>query len=1661
MRPLVREPYILPASNESRPSIALSIIAMALIAVSAYGQTDRQIVRDPLVQGVVDDAKRVTLRGNVHPAARAESDLGRVSGSLDVGRMFLVLKRSEQQEQALEAFLQDAQTLGSDSYHKWLTPAEFGNRFGVSDSDVAAVTAWLESHGLAVHKVHPGRVAIEFSGSAAQVEETFRTELHSYAARGKVLVMNASDPQIPAALAPVVAGLAPLHSFGARPTIRVAGKTNYNTKTHQATPAWTNSDGNGAYTFELAPADFAMQYGLGPVYAAGTTGAGQSIGILSLSNVDLSLVQAYRSLFGLAPNVPTVVVDGDDPGVNDAAPEAYLDLEIAGAVAPAATVVMYTSAGTALTDPLITSGLHALEDNVVGVISMSYAECEASLGAAGNAMWAKLWQEAAAQGITVFVSAGDSGSAGCDDSDAQDFVESGIAVNGLGSTPYNVSVGGTDFYLSNYATGGSALSSQIGTYWNATTSAQPMVSLLQAVPEQAWNDAFGLNASTGGVYSASASTIVAGGGGYSTAAVYPATGPAAGYSKPPWQVAPGALADRLRDVPDLSLFAANGANYAYYPICAFGGDCVNPTSTGSMYITSVGGTSAAAPAMAAIQALVNQSQKARQGQANYVYYKLASNAATATTFRDVAVGGNMVPCYQGTLYCSLGTAGQTKGFYTVPYFATGAGYDRATGLGSVDVAKLITNWPTVTAAFHASATTLSITPATFVHGTPIVAKTTVTPVTGGGTPTGDVMLDSTDPLPYTNGLGLFTLSGGTVSGSPALPGGTYQVTARYSGDNIFGSSVSAPVLVTVTPEADTVVTSGWVLNPIDNLVYPLSTGMAIPYGAELYFDAQPVGVNEGNTTVAQSAPATGIVNFADQVGTAVRWAAVPLNSVGIAEWTAAPLPIGSHTLSAIYPGNASYNSSTSTGTTLTVFRGTTTVSVSPLESNVIAGSSVTVDAELYSDYLPLVGTAPTGNISVTLGAQTLTAPLKSWGPAGQAVLEAVLTFTNVPAGLLSLSATYTGDSNWYGSSSMYGTVVSLANKPAPAVTLTAATTSFIPSQMVTVTGTVTGATGKPRPSGNLSFTWEDGAVSYTEPLQAGAAATAATYALTFPASQLANGNNLLVATFKGDANYSAQSSLPLAIMLNGSDFTMTAAAPEVVVKSGNSAAVSVTILPVNGYAGMVALVCSAPAGITCAAATPSPTVGAGVADAITFTLASTLAPRTYPAQVMATGGGRTHTIQILVADAVPASTPTFTPVAGIYITPPAVTILDATTGATIYYTTDGTTPTNTSAQFKTPIVIGATETLKAMAIAPGSSLSAVASAVYTITPPAAMPTFSLAAGTYLSAQTLTMVDMTPGAAIYYTTNGTAPTVSSPRYTGPISVSTTETVKAVAIATGYSLSAVSSASYTITPPAATPTCSPAAGSYTAALTVTIADTTPGAAIYYTINGTAPTTASTRYTTPIVVSGTETIEAVAIATGYSLSAVTSASYTITLTAATPTLSPVAGAYTTAQTVTIADATAGATIYYTTNGTTPTTSSTKYTAPFAVSASETIKAIAIATGYTQSAVASASYTIAPAAATPTFTPVAGTYTGTVTVAIADATAGATIYYTTDGTTPTTASTKYTATLTMSTTETIKAVAIATGYSLSAVGSASYTIRVATIIRGSRPGPLKRSER
>jgi len=1527
------------------------LLSLAVVAALAAPQPP---AAQPRVAGPVNESARVLLPGNLHPLAVSEFDQGAVDPALPTGRLLLLLARSPAQESALQDFLRAAHTPGDPAFHRWLKPAEFARLFGPANSDLAAVTAWLQSHGLTVNKLHAG--SIEFSGTAAQLSEAFHTSLHRYLINGESHLSTATEVSIPAALASVLAGIASLNDFQPQSQLKLLGSAAFNVKTHLVTPQWTYSSATGV-SYALAPADFATQYDLNPVYAAGISGAGQSIAVVSASNIDLSLVQAYQSLFALPANLPVVVVDGEDPGQNSAALEAYLDVEIAASVAPKATILLYTSAGSALTGGLTLAALRAVEDDQAGLVSLSYSACEAELGQGGNAFWNALWQQAAAQGQSVFVAASDSGSAACD-SPAQAAAYAGLAVNGIASTPYNIAVGGTDFYYSQYANGASAVAAQLAGFWSSPTTA-PTVSLKHPIPEQAWNDFFGLNLADSGNPSAlSTQTIAAGGGGSSSAALYPSSG-ASGYPKPAWQAGSGVPADKLRDLPDLALFAANGYNSSFYPICANPGDCSNLNPSGAVVITAIGGTSAAAPAMAAIQALVNQSASSRSGQADFVYYPLA--AKQPSVFRDVTTGTNQVQCYPGTTDCGSGVSGTLTNYWVENGYPATTGYDRATGLGSVDVANLIKYWHSV--SFKPTTTTLSISPSTLVHGKTATLTATVAPASTSGTPTGSIALTAADGLPGSTGLGDFTLTAASVySPIDNLPGGTYQLTAVYSGDSTFAASKSAPLTVTVTPETGTLQATGWAWNPVDLNLYPLSPGMTVPYGAQILLDAQLVSANA--TLSGQPAPATGTVTFSDKTASSSTTSTHPLNVSGLAEWATGVFAPGSHAITESYSGDPSYAPvSLPNAASFTVIPGSTTLTVIPLATTVAAGATVSVDVQMSTGYLPLAGALPTSNVTVTLGGITTTATLQPFGPAGSSSLETIVSFSNLPAGILPVSASYPGDGNWQPSAANGPTVISLSSKPTPAVVLTASSNNPAPGQTLTLSATLTAPSGKPAPTGTVVFLGDDQTRNYSATLAAGSAS------VSFPAYAAANGVTFFTAVYQGDSNYTAATSSPFRVTIPQTDFSFTTPTPELSIAPGKSATAVLRLTPLNGFTGTVTLAAPPPTSagsVLAALSIPTAAVTAPTTCLLTLSVPGSLASGVYPVTLTATSGGHIHTTQILVA-ALAAAPPAFYPAAGAFASAQSVSLTSPTAGGVLYFTTNGTTPTTASARYSRPIPVPVTKTIRAIAIAPGYLPSPIASATFTINLPAAAPVFSPPPGAYSAPQSVRLTDSTPGAAIYYTTNGSTPTTASARYTGPIPVPATETIQAIAVAPGYSQSSTATATYTIDLAVmATPKFSPPAGTYSAAQTVTISDSATKATIYYTTNGTAPSTSSTKYTAAFKVSATQTIKAIAVAANYKQSAVATAAYIIHLpVTASPKSTPPAGTYNAAQTVTISDSATNAAIYYTTNGTAPSTSSTKYTAAFKVSATQTIKAIAVAPGLAPSAVLSATYTIsAPSA-------------------------------------------------------------------------------------------------
>jgi len=547
-------------------------------------------------------------------------------------RVLLQLSSSPAQEAALEQLLADQQDPASPRYHAWLTPEQFGEQFGAMQADIDTVTSWLASQGFQVTEVAAGRRTIEFSGTVQQVEAAFGTEIHRYRWNGREHIANATDISIPAALATVAKGVVSLNDFGVHPYHHFV-----------STPIAPQTDLSGG-TRGLSPYDFAAIYDVTPLWTSGYDGTGQSIAVVGETDIKVSDVTGFRATFGLPVNNPTIILNGKDPGtVSGDETESDLDVEWAGAVAKGATIKFVTSASTGSSDGITLSAQYIVQHVTAPVMSISYGLCEAQMGSS-NAFYSSLFQQAAAEGIAVFVAAGDSGSAGCDSADSATPASQGFGVSGLASTAYNVAVGGTEFNDT----------SSPSTYWNTSNNAQ-MASAKGYIPEMAWNESSYTKGS-------STNSLYAGGGGASTK-----------WPRPSWQTAPGVPTGSARLIPDVSLTAAGHDGYLI-------------EQEGSLYL--VGGTSASTPSFAGLMAIVNQYTNTTNGNPNSKFYALATSVPSI--FHDVTTGSNAVPCAGGSANCSAAAPSTNVG--KMNGYSAGAGYDMATGLGSVDANALVMNW---------------------------------------------------------------------------------------------------------------------------------------------------------------------------------------------------------------------------------------------------------------------------------------------------------------------------------------------------------------------------------------------------------------------------------------------------------------------------------------------------------------------------------------------------------------------------------------------------------------------------------------------------------------------------------------------------------------------------------------------------------------------------------------------------------------------------------------------------------------------------------------------------------------------------------------------------------------------------------------------------------
>ena len=982
------------------------LLSLLVLAPSVYAQTDAGVNGRPRIVQGINEADRAALAGNTHPEARAANDRGRVPNGFAMDHMLLQLKRSPERELALQQFVEALQSKGSPNYHHWISAQEFGERFGLAKSDLEAVNGWLESHGFHINVIYPSGMLIDFSGNAGEVRKAFQTEIHFLEVKGEKHVGNMSDPQIPAALTPVVAGVVSLHDF--RP----------HTMHHmrRANRQFTTTDLLGDVTYAVVPADLAKIYNLNPLFSAGISGQGQTIVLIEDTDVYKSSDwNTFRQTFGLAsysssftqvhPPAPPL-----QPGNNCAAPgvitpnaaEAILDAEWASAAAPSAAIEMAACADTSSTF----GGLIAIENLInastapPAIMSISYGQCETVNGAAANAAYNSAYQQAVTEGVSVFVAAGDSGAAGCDNSAVE--ATHGIGVNAFASTPNNVAVGGTDF--------SDTYSGTNTTYWNSSNTSV-FGSAISYVPEIPWNDSCasalvsayeGYSPTYGStslcndpiIGSLLMSTVAGGGGPSQCASGAPMTagvvsGTCAGWAKPAWQRVLGNPSDGVRDTPDVSLFAADGLWSHFYVFCwsdtANGGAaCGADPSAWS----GAGGTSFASPIMAGIQALINQKAGGPQGNPAPIYYQLAAaeygssgssscnsdNGNTVSNgciFYDVTSGDMDVDCAGPNCYLADGTVGvlSTSNTSFAPAYGTNVGWDFATGIGTVNAANLVNNWPT---SAPQPSFTLSASPASlaFLQGGSGLTTVSINPANGfsgsvnltaSGLPSGVTATFGTNPATSTSQVtfsatsgaatGVFNVSVTGISGTLSNKV-TIAVTVNPAGDYTLAASPSSLRVVQGAKGTSTITVNP--LNGFNGSVSLSATGL-------------PSGVTAGFNPTSTTGASTLTLTASSKAALGTFSITITGNSSGLSHSTSVSLTVAAPPNFAI---SASPNS-------LSLARGgkvPSTVSITP--QNGFAGA-----VSLSAAGLPR-GVTASFNPSSTTGASTLTLSATSKATSG-------------------------------------------------------------------------------------------------------------------------------------------------------------------------------------------------------------------------------------------------------------------------------------------------------------------------------------------------------------------------------------------------------------------------------------------------------------------------------------------------------------------------------------------------------------------------------------------------------------------------------------------------------------------------------------------------------
>jgi hypothetical protein len=1305
---------------------SMSLIMALVLTLSTAARAELPA----LITKPIDPAQRKSLGNSVPPMAALATDRGHVDGATPMKDLVLMMQPSKAQSAALKKQIDDMHNATSPNFHKWLTPEQFAAQYGASDADLKTVTAWLTSNGFNVEQTARGKNWIRFSGSSSQVESAFKTSMHSYSLNGAARYANTTALSIPAALAPAVAGIISANNFGSHAQhvppstiirdktgkfVRAAATASANAASGTSKPAFTGAGDQQEYF--LAPADFAKIYNTQPLISAGTDGTDVSIAIVGRSDIEISDVEAFRTIAGLPFNDPKIIYATTDPGdVEGDDVEASLDVEWSGAIAPHATINYVIGATTSVTDGVDIAASYAIDNVTAPILSLSFGLCEANVSDTEAAFYDELWQQAAAQGMTVFVSAGDAGSSGCNAPENAATVY-GFGVNGLASSAYTVAVGGTEFNDADPTT-----------YWN-NTNAAGQLSVKGYVPEAVWNESCNGNiapSSTNCAFAPYEIETYSGGGGFSSCVVHTTDEDGnetcvSGHPKPSWQTGSGVPDDGARDLPDLSLAAA--AEHDGYLLCIQGACQWTTNSDGSITLEQaevVGGTSAAAPSMAGIMALIEQKQGQFQGVANYQLYKIAAGQdyascdssqetdptkTNACIFHDITTGSNAVPCSSGSPNCDTTPSSLVKpaiglpprGSLVLDGYSAVSGYDLASGLGSINAANLLAAWGANSTL--PTTTTLSVSKTSFAHGTSITLGSQVAPESGKGTPSGDVLFKASTTGNVLTG----TLDSGKFSGSTIdLPGGTYNLTSQYSGDATFSASTSPAVSVTVTPESSTLTGMTYAVSRFFILGRQEIIALtATQLGGPFWIQVQVAGAS-GSTA------ATGTIEL--QSGT-TKIGTFPVSKSGLIYVQCGPdtpcdFGIGSYTFIAKYSGDASFKASTTT-IPFTVEQGY--LEWETFVNNQTPPTGGKVISTTYFDNDPSV--IPTGTVTITrsdTGAKLGSGTIDKTGVA-------TIAF-NAPDGDYNVNASYAGDKNYTPGFQLLSEEVITQDAGSTAATVALSLGKIAPSMGQHTPYSVTVAPPKgatKTPIGFVTLYNTYGQIAGTVELSGGTAIGNVEW------DQV--GTLPVYATYSGDRNYAPANSPVTNVTVARATPTVNVAVISGVIQAGTqtsitaslSSAVSSTnvLAPTGTVQFFDALNGAAPQAI----GNPQNITG-GNGGTLLTTIAPVLASGTHVISALYSGDANWNSATGSAAAAIDATSPSFIatpPTAPVAVTAGQTASIAIATQSVLGFNTPvtltctGTLPVGVACNSAT-VAPGATGTLSLTTTAPGTASAAAA-----------------------------------------------------------------------------------------------------------------------------------------------------------------------------------------------------------------------------------------------------------------------------------------------------------------------------------------------------------------